>query len=53
MPSTSVATAGVSALYLSVLPYTGRTLLFQIDAALGDDDRDVAIDIALALFVEQ
>lgn len=51
MPSTSVAMVGVSAWHVWLL--SGRTLLFQIDTAFGDDYRNITIDIALALFVEQ
>lgn len=53
MPSTSVAMAGVSAWHVWLRTLCGRTLLFQIDTAFGDDYRNITIDIALALFVEQ
>lgn len=53
IPSTSVAMAGVSAGYVWVWPWDEHTLLFQVDAAFGNDYGDIAIDVALALVVEQ
>lgn len=53
MPSTSVAMAGVSAWREWVWVWGRHTLLFQVDAAFGNDYRDIAVDVALALLVEQ
>lgn len=53
MPSTSVAMAEVSAWCVWFGPWDRHTLLFQVDAAFGNDDRNIAVDVALTLLVEQ
>jgi hypothetical protein len=53
IPSTSVAMAGVSAWGVWDWLWDRHALLFQVDAAFGNDYRDIAVDVALALLVEQ